>query len=458
MSWGTDVKTWFLGSSPWPNVEGRLVDHQLMNGLPIFDEVKEVDSVITAATWRLDFSNGPTWPPDPTGAVEHYIALLIADPLVNGQTVFNGHWFRTTALTTLPAGSPGDPNGYIEVVVADPQEMTVTSSQPTPPHIPAGSPVLEDQFRAQLPISLDDNDQPIPAGNTTTPVVSTIATVTLTPDASGAVATAVFTGMTRHGPGNASIDYTFTLPLVIVPTQYPMDLARVLDVYQAENRDASFDAAPGSSSLGAQLKADLANVFSGIILQQLVPGVLQQLSDQLSAAVLKQGAALFGNASTLPAGIVLSCRDFAQDGNGVAVRMTLGAFGGVLNRFPQTTSSGGGIPCATTALAALHPALLSLVQLRETRDALLHTPAGAAVVDLYDRHRPELRDIVLSDPALAAATAELVAGAQRAVDRGAVPLALRVQAARLLRRFAELANPAFRAELEEAAGLLVARF
>ena len=368
MGWSTEVKLWLLSGAPqgqWPKAEARLIDHQLLNGLPIEDLIKETVDAQTAATWQLAFQAGPSWPADPAGT-QHFIALTVEDEPHAG---FNGLWFRTTALETLPPGSNEDPNGYLEIILSGPIFMVITGAQPAPPRFPTSPPEgppqkLQELFAAHLPIRLDGNDQPIAAGDTTTPVVSTVEGVTLSPTAGGTIA-ATFTGISRKGPGGASIDYTLMLQLAVGPTQYPFDLNRVIDVQQAQGTSASFEAKAANSTIDSRLKATLANLFSGVILEQLVPELTRRLSDEMSAAVIKQGAALFGpNQTTLPPGVTLACRDLVVDGNGIIAHFGVGAFGGVTNKFPK---SGGGSSCALSLATLALPAAAALYGLRRAK-------------------------------------------------------------------------------------------
>jgi hypothetical protein len=123
------------------------------------------------------------------------------------------------------------------------------------------------------------------------------------------------------------------------------------------------------------------------------------VKDAVNAGVLSQVATRLnrGVPSSMPPGVVLSIRSVRSTTRPTAaggtesvigVRAALGAFGGVLNRFPAT--SGGGRTCFV-ASAALGPSAAEVIVLRRWRDErLLPLPGGAAAVALYERISPPL--------------------------------------------------------------------
>lgn len=453
MAWSTEVKLWLLNNVAWPKAQARLIDHEVFEGVPIDDLIKEEVEVATAATWQLAFAQGPSWPSDPAGTL-HYIALTIEDDPKAG---FNGLWFRTTALEQLPAGTPGDPNGYIEIVLSGPIFTVVTAREPVPASVPAEPKplVLEEAIAEHLPIRLNGSNEPIPPSDTSTPVVSTIEKVTLTPEAGGPVIVAVFTGVTRQGPGGASVEFKLTIPLALGPTEYPLELKSVVEVQVALGRSASLEVTPTTSTFDSSLKAALAEAFSGMILASLVPEVTSELAAAISAAALEQGAALFGSGhKELPAGVVLSCRDLVVSGNEIVIHVALGAFGGVLNRFPKAS---GSLSCPVTMLALAYPTLLNLAALRRARIALAALPAGQELIDVYDRNREELVRVLADDRALAQDTAQWLSLAQTALlDDPSLAASAYARAISLWQRFAHAASPPLQADLEALEGRLTA--
>jgi hypothetical protein len=117
----------------------------------------------------------------------------------------------------------------------------------------------------------------------------------------------------------------------------------------------------------------------------------------------------------LPAGVVLSIRRVEAatrplaGGGGtepvIRVFAALGAFGGVLSKFPPPPATGGGGSTGRCfiATAALPPAAAELELLRAWRDDVLRArSSGRAFIAAYERVSPPLARVIARSPLLRA--------------------------------------------------------
>jgi hypothetical protein len=122
-----------------------------------------------------------------------------------------------------------------------------------------------------------------------------------------------------------------------------------------------------------------------------------------------------GVPTSMPPGVVLSIRNVrattrTAPGGGtesvIGVLAALGAYGGVLNKFPALTSGGGGCFVAT---AAVGPGAPEVVVLREWRDAWLRSRrGGTTLIRAYERLSPPLARFIAQSDRRRALTRQLV--------------------------------------------------
>ena len=286
----------------------------------------------------------------PTPRASWYIALWIQEI---PRMPFDGWLFRSGRFETEPPAEP------IEVILA-PEELIGAAE-----------------------LSAAVGALPMTSGSTT------ITGLTLTVIGADVALTA--TGTDTGLP--AGVTFTYTATLVLLPNGSLRDVDSPFDI-RLDNASVTFTAAPGTGFVTA-----LLNAVSGIIRGEVAPRVTSTVKGALNAGVLSQVATRLnrGVPSSMPPGVVLSIRSVrattrptAAGGTEsvIGVRAALGAFGGVLNKFPAT--SGGGGTCFV-ASAALDPSADEVVTLRRWRDErLLARPGGDMAVAIYERVSPPL--------------------------------------------------------------------
>jgi hypothetical protein len=127
---------------------------------------------------------------------------------------------------------------------------------------------------------------------------------------------------------------------------------------------------------------------------------------------LLAGAGLTGpGASGLPSGVVLSLRRSVVTPGGVAFVVALGAFGGVLAKYPPLVPprpTSPRKPCfiATAALSAEAPEVRVLQRWRD--EVLRRSLVGRAFVAGYERLSPPVARYIAPRPALRRAARELL--------------------------------------------------
>ena len=296
-----------------------------------------------------------------------------------------GPVFRTGQIDTLPTGSPGDPNGMVDVMFLDQMRFTMA------------------EINAMIPTPIT-----LPDGN----IIST-ATLSSAPPSNELTLVAT-------GPYGATT-FTFTMMFTIDPSNDQFDLTKVLQATPsrpgvAGGATMTFAAGPGG---GAQAFID--NLFVGLFIGSISGKVISTVTTKLNeAAATAAGntAGRFG-LTGLPEGIVLGVRVVAVASNGdIVMRPAIGAFGSIVNRILAALPAGSGgtstsrCPTSTIALAALTPQLLPM--LRGLRDGrLAHTSAGRELIALYYEHSAETVDILDRDPALLARATRVAVAATR---------------------------------------------
>lgn len=237
------------------------------------------------------------------------------------------------------------------------------------------------------------------------PIVSGATTITaITLGISGAEISIVAMGSNTSLP--AGVTFTYSATMTLVPSGSLLDVDSPFEI-RLDNASIGFTAGVGTGFVTAVL-----NLVSGLILNEVSPRIKATLKGRLNAGVLSAVATSLsrGVPSTLPAGVILSVRSVRATtrpmGTGseavIGVRAALGAFGGVLNKFPPLVGSGGRCFIATAATEPNSPDVLLLRKWRDSQ--LLQHRAGRLFVRTYERLSPPLAKAIAGSPRLRAAT------------------------------------------------------
>ena len=307
---------------------------------------------------------------------------------------------------------------------------------------------------ARTLINQTDLDAMLPAVPLTVDTSTTITAITAMIASNGIDVTA--TGTSTQLP--APVTFNFMGTMELFPSSNVALVDQVLDI-GFSNPSLTFT---GAGTVASTIEAALLNAVNGVVLNRVLPTIRGTLESRINGSIATSaGRSLPGG--TLPTGVVLSVRTVRINGPGapspdqpaatIGVRGALGAFGGVLNKLPMPSTGGGGGICAGSTLAALGQLAVSLDALRVDRGALVSSPAGARLVELYYRWSPEVSRLLLEDSALASrvgAATEVLHEAMH--DEGARPRAKRHLDAVLDELGARL--PAARADMKEALALV----
>jgi len=339
----------------------------------------------TATPVVFSYAGSLAPPPSPAW----YIALWIQEVprIANGS----GWLFRSGRLTTEPPAEP------IEVILA-PEEFIGA---------------------AELAAAVG----PLPNTADTT----TITALTLAIAGADVGLTAV--GTDSNLPTGVTFNYTATLRLL--PNGSLLDVDAPFDIRLI---DPSLTFVSG---VGTGFVTAILNVVAGLIYNEIAPRLKSTVKGLVNAGVLKTVATRLnrGVPASMPAGVVLSIRsleaatrpDPTGAGAGpepvIGVRAALGAFGGVLNKFPSLSVDPNRFKCFI-ATAALHPLAPEVLALQAWRDSWLRERRGGEqLIGLYERVSPPLARFI----------------ARREWRRSVVRILVVTPAARLARRFAERA-------------------
>ena len=193
----------------------------------------------------------------------------------------------------------------------------------------------------------------------------------------------------------AGISFTFTATLVLTPNPSVRETETPF-VLQLNNPNLSFVAGPGTGFTTA-----LLNAIRGPIFDRIRPQILATLKGRLNSGVLSSVATRInrGVPTSMPPGVVLSVRSLRAGtrplGTGtepiIEVRAALGAFGGVLNKFPPAPPGTG----CFIATAATSPDSQEVHILRRLRDErLAGSVPGREFIRWYTRNSPRLADTI----------------------------------------------------------------
>ncbi len=238
----------------------------------------------------------------------------------------------------------------------------------------------------------------IDAGLPPLPLVSGTTTITgISAMISGSGLALTVTGTDSGAPG---VTFTYTATLNLFPNPSISETDEPLNIGLAGS-SLSFAAGGG---IGSAIIAAVLNLVSGIIIRDVSPLIRTTLKTRINASIITNVATRFARQPTtsLPSGVVMSLRRVRFTSRSttsgsepvVAILGALGAFGGVLNKFPQVSGGGGGR--CFVATAAVGPNAPEVRLLQEFRDnQLLQCRVGRMFVRIYESVSPPLARMVV---------------------------------------------------------------
>lgn len=367
MAYSTTVDVIDMEGGSYPSIMARLWMLWMVVGTgsgtgPQQQPQEDLTIQTTASNTALSFNQGPD-----NSYSSRQIGLSIQD---SSRVASNtGWWFRSGRMETLPTQS-------IEVILANRVDMTQADVDASLP---------------PMPMSVD--------------ATTTITSATAMLQNNGFISL-VANGTTSTSPLPAPVNFTYTLEFKIVPSASIADAET--EVFDIETQGRGTIVFTGTTVVGT-IEAAILNTISFFILRELFPRFRARLKSSLNTSVLSQLAGRIApGTTTMPPGIIVSARTVAITSQGIAVRAALGAFGGVLSKFP-TTSTGGGKICGILALGASTAAAIQPDMFRMFRDNILaRSNAGKELIELYYKHSEEAVKIVLSSYGLSGRAARLL--------------------------------------------------
>jgi hypothetical protein len=223
---------------------------------------------------------------------------------------------------------------------------------------------------------------PMTSGTTTIASVSTMV--------SGIDIDFSATGTDTHIPGET---FTFTATLKLIPNAQVMDEQSPFEI-KLTNESLSF-----AGGTGQGFETAILNAISGPLYGQFAPQLHNAIKSALNAGILSNVATRLnrGVPSSMPAGVVLSIRSLrgttrptSSGGTEpvIGVQGALGAFGGVLSKFPPPSGGGGRCFVAAAATAPSSPEVQVLQAWRDER--LRRHRFGSRLIWAYEWVSPPL--------------------------------------------------------------------
>jgi hypothetical protein len=175
---------------------------------------------------------------------------------------------------------------------------------------------------------------------------------------------------------------------------------------------------PAATAAAAILDVEpgLKQQYQDFVTNTILPFFASGLGPRLVTAVLSTSlAGLIGpGVSALPTGVILSVRSIEVTTPGLTVRAALGAFGGVLSKFPPPPSTGR----CFIAAAATSESSPDVRALRDFRDSyLLSSRTGGHLVRLYEAISPSLAKRIRANRLLRVAIRYLIVRPAASVAR-----------------------------------------
>lgn len=374
MAYSTTVDIVNLEGGNYPSLTARLwmlwtVIGSGSNAGPQQQPQEDLTIQTTSDKTILSFNQGP----DNSYALRQ-IGLSIQDSnRVDSET---GWWFRSGRMETLPQ----EP---IEVVLVNGVQMTQSE-------IDAALP--------PMPLQVDS--------------ATTVDSVNVALQDDGFISLTA-NGTTSAPPLTGPVNFTYSLLFKIVPSASIANAET--EVFEIETQGRGTIAFTSSTVTGT-IQAAILNTLSFFILREVFPRFRTRLKDGLNASVLSQLAGRIApGTTTLPAGIIVSARSVSIRSQGISVRAALGAYGGVLSKFPSI-NPGNSKSCGLSTLSASTPDTMKMELLRMFRDNVLAgSSGGRELIGLYYKHSQELVEILLSSNNYSATAIDLILELQQRI-------------------------------------------
>jgi hypothetical protein len=242
------------------------------------------------------------------------------------------------------------------------------------------------------------------AGAISTPMTSGSTTVTsVTATVSGIDIAFSASGTDTNLPSGDT--FTFMATLKLIPNAQVMDEQSPFEI-KLTNESLSFTAGTGHG-----FETAILNALRGPIYGRIAPQLHNTIEGTLNAGVLSSTATRLnrGVPATMPAGVILSIRSLRPTARTTTAGATepvigvlgaLGAFGGVVNKFPALQAGGGDGRCFIVA-AATAPSSPEVRVLQAWRDERLRrSRMGERLIVAYERVSPCLAAWVARKPSV----------------------------------------------------------
>lgn len=361
MSYANKVSLTSLEGGTWPPVTARL--WMLVSLPPLINQIERgSDSVASGSSFSFSFPLGPSFPGAGIG-----VSLQDAPRVANGS----GWWFRSGQLSgALPTDS-------IDVVLLAPVGLTRAD------------------FAGALPA--------LPIAMSSSRMVTFLSVI------SGSFLVVTAAGTTTEALG-VPVAFTCRIEFELTPSSSIPAPGELFHPGPVSSATVSFSGSnPAASAAAAVLDVEpgLKQQYQDFVTNTILPAFASGLGPRLVNAVLSTGlAGLIGPGVTaLPVGVILSVRSIDVTPSGLTVRAALGAFGGVLSKFPAAPSTGR----CFIAAAATSESSPEVGALRDFRDTwLLSNRTGARLVRFYETISPPLAKRVRANPLLRLAVRHLI--------------------------------------------------
>jgi len=353
LSYTNKVTLTSLEGGAWPPVTARL---WMLVALPLGTNQidRGSDSVASGNSFSFSFSLGPSFPGAGIG-----ISLQDTPRVANDS----GWWFRSGDFS---GALPTDP---IDVVLLAPVGLTRAD------------------FAAALPA--------LPLA------MSSSRTVTFLTVISGSFLVVTAAGTTTEALG-VPVAFTCRIEFELGASSSisaPSELFRVGSVSSVVVHFNGTNPSAAAAAAVLEVEPGLKQQYQDFVTNTILPAFARGLAPSLVNAVLSTSlSGLIGPGVTaLPAGVILSVRSIEVTTSGLTVRAALGAFGGVLSKFPAPPSTGRCF-IAAAATSESSPEVRALREFRDTH--LLSSRTGTRLVRLYETISPSLAKRIRANPLL----------------------------------------------------------
>jgi hypothetical protein len=394
--YSTSVKVWNLEGGSGMNVTARLwmlwdvLGTGSGSGPQAMDEGDDAHTNVISS-FNISFAQGPSFQAVST---DRGIGVSLQDTALMGANT--GWWFRSGRFDpTLPTDS-------IEVILAPANNIPPAQINTMLPAVP---------FTAD-------------AGTKTTVTSLTVVLVDPTPGSgfSGGFITLIAGGTTQPSPLPVPVGFTYSLSFQVVPSASIESAATLsLEIASPTRGNITFT---GTGSIVSAAEASILNVLNRVAINMVFPLFRDRLQTAINAGAISNAASVLGSQNgTLPQGVILSVRTvqtrLTASPNlmpGITVRAALGAYGGVVSKFPKPVVSGP-TSCfiATAATGADSGEVAVLQRLRD--EHLVRFTFGRRFVALYARLSPPLADVIRRNEILRKWVRRLVVGPAAAIAR-----------------------------------------